>query len=277
MSTVNEKMTALANEVRELSGTTTPKSIDAMTSDVNDANAEVSSQTDLIAQIKNTVDNLPEASKPQELTLQNKTVTPTASVQTVTADGDYDGLDTVTVNAIPSNYIVPNGTKSITTNGTHDIKQYASVSVNVTNSSEDVTTETNAYTTKLTILETAVAALETELAGKASGGGESFETCVIEITYYIQGPDIPNAKIVYMSVEQNQIITKSIELSNGSTTSITCLCNSIIGIMSSFPPSSPYLQEILNGSNVSLVVYRITADKNTSFSIFLGYDPGSSN
>ena len=57
MSTVNEKMTALANEVRELSGTTTPKSIDAMTSDVNDANAEVSSQTDLIAQITAALEN----------------------------------------------------------------------------------------------------------------------------------------------------------------------------------------------------------------------------
>lgn len=48
---VNEKMTALADEIRELSGTTTSKSIDAMTTDVNAANTEITEQTDLIAQI----------------------------------------------------------------------------------------------------------------------------------------------------------------------------------------------------------------------------------
>jgi methyl-accepting chemotaxis protein len=48
---VNEKMTALADEIRELSGTTTTKSIDTMISDVDAANTEVSSQMNLINQI----------------------------------------------------------------------------------------------------------------------------------------------------------------------------------------------------------------------------------
>lgn len=48
---LNEKMTTLADEIRELSGTTTTKSIDAMTTDVDAANTEIAEQAELIAQI----------------------------------------------------------------------------------------------------------------------------------------------------------------------------------------------------------------------------------
>lgn len=61
MATVNEKMTALADEIRELSGITSQLSIDAMTDKVDEANAEVNSQANLITQIKNVVDSLPNA------------------------------------------------------------------------------------------------------------------------------------------------------------------------------------------------------------------------
>lgn len=73
--------------------------------------------------------------------LQTKSVsyTPTTSAQSaqVTADSGYDGLDqvNVSVGAIPSEYIVPSGTKSITENGTGiDVANYASVDVNVPSS-----------------------------------------------------------------------------------------------------------------------------------------------
>ena len=63
---------------------------------------------------------------------QNKTVTPTTSQQSITADSGYTGLGTVTVNRIPTDYLIPSGNKSITANGTGiDVSQYATVSVNV--------------------------------------------------------------------------------------------------------------------------------------------------
>lgn len=62
MATVNEKMTAIADEVRTLSGTNDTMGLDAMASHVKTANEDVDEQTDLIAQIKTVANSLPEAS-----------------------------------------------------------------------------------------------------------------------------------------------------------------------------------------------------------------------
>jgi hypothetical protein len=55
---------------------------------------------------KDTALSLPEAGGASEVTLQSKTVTPTKSVQEITADTGYAALDKVTVEAIPDNYII---------------------------------------------------------------------------------------------------------------------------------------------------------------------------
>lgn len=64
--------------------------------------------------------------------LQPKSATPTTSQQTVAPDSGYDGLSSVTVNPIPSQYVVPSGNKAITENGTGiDVSQYETVDVAV--------------------------------------------------------------------------------------------------------------------------------------------------
>ena len=101
---VNSKMTALADEVRTLAGTTAKLGIDAMTTNVQSANSEVENQTTLLAQAIAALEGKTAGGGSAAPVLQNKTVTPATSSQTVTPDNGYDGLARVTVNAIPSNY-----------------------------------------------------------------------------------------------------------------------------------------------------------------------------
>ena len=58
------------------------------------------------------------------------TITPTESSQTI-GGANYMMESAVTVSPIPSEYIVPSGTLSITANGVEDVTQYASVDVSI--------------------------------------------------------------------------------------------------------------------------------------------------
>lgn len=90
---------------------------------------------------------------------QTKTATPTTSAQDVEPDSGYL-LSKVTVGAIPSQYIVPAGKKTITENGTDiDVSQFATADVAVPSSggssytllhSEEVVDDGNTSTSKLT-------------------------------------------------------------------------------------------------------------------------------
>ena len=78
---------------------------------------------------------------------KSRTYTPTTSTQTeaITPDTGYDGLDQVniTVNPIPSEYVIPTGNLAITQNGTGiNVSQYATVSVNVTGGGANIDTKT---------------------------------------------------------------------------------------------------------------------------------------
>ena len=63
--------------------------------------------------------------------LQEKEATPTKEMQQIIADQQYDGLSKVVVNAIPDEYIIPEGTRNINQNGDFDVREKATVVVNV--------------------------------------------------------------------------------------------------------------------------------------------------
>ena len=63
--------------------------------------------------------------------LQEKETTPTKEMQQIIADQQYDGLSKVVVNAIPDEYIIPNGDINIIENGTYDVKDKINAIVNI--------------------------------------------------------------------------------------------------------------------------------------------------
>lgn len=88
-------------------------------------------------------------------TSPTRTYTPTESQQTDTITFDpnnYNGIQqvNVTVNPIPSQYIIPSGNKSITQNGSNiDVAEYATVSVNVPTGGSSMNVQTAQSTTRV--------------------------------------------------------------------------------------------------------------------------------
>nr|DAR32796.1 MAG TPA: hypothetical protein [Caudoviricetes sp.] len=78
----------------------------------------------------------------------SKTATPTKDSQTISPDTGKL-LSSVTVNPIPDEYIVPAGSQTITTNGTVNVTNLASVVVDVPNKTSEITiTENGVYNVK---------------------------------------------------------------------------------------------------------------------------------
>lgn len=64
-------------------------------------NSQLQTNNSSLEEIITQLNNMPDAGGSDPI-LQDKTVTPTTSTQTITADSGYDGLDTVTINAMPT-------------------------------------------------------------------------------------------------------------------------------------------------------------------------------
>ena len=128
-------------------------------------NSTISNNNLSIDELIENIENLPEAGS-GEVALQEKTITPTTSSQTITPDGIYGGLSKVTVNAVTSaidsdikasNIRV--GTNILGVTGTLEEK-------------EDLSTELTEQSSLLTTQGVTIEDIKTALQGKTAGGGE---------------------------------------------------------------------------------------------------------
>lgn len=113
------------------------------------------------------------------------TYTPTTSTQTATIepDNDYDALSRVniTVNPIPSEYIIPTGDKSITQNGSNiDVASYATVTVNVSGGGGGVGTLIN--TTSLGTLSTSSTSAASTNKTLSVTGYNDYDLLIVDIS-----------------------------------------------------------------------------------------------
>ena len=91
----NEKMTAIANETRFLIGSTDLMGLDDIAQNLNDANAEVDTQTYLLQQVIDKVNNLPEAGEGSaNLQTANVSITTNVNLTLITYTSIIDGVAT---------------------------------------------------------------------------------------------------------------------------------------------------------------------------------------
>jgi hypothetical protein len=128
MATVNEKMTAIADEIRTLSGTTGAMGLDAMASNVGEANGKVTTQVDLIEQIQTALEGKATGAGKElpELTNPGSAADLLAGKQLIDGNGNIvEGTIATKTSSnltasgaivtVPAGYYASNTTKSVST------------------------------------------------------------------------------------------------------------------------------------------------------------------
>ena len=285
--TVNTKMKAIADEVRDLTGATSTLTLDAMASNLSDANDEVSSQADLIAEIVSALESKVAGSEPE---LQEKTITPTTSSQSVTPDTGYDGLSKVTVNAMPT---ATQATPSISVDSagkiTASVTQSAGyVSAGTKSATKQLTTQSAKTITPSTSTQTAVASGryttgavtvkgDTNLvaeniksgvsifgvngsyegSGGSGSGGGSVETYTG--TIYKQRGVLGGGSIATAFYTNGEMVVCATQISSGSEEQITVAAGTVIVVSSGISDSSTNVT-FLNDETFGTIGATPTAD-----------------
>lgn len=188
------------------------------------------------------------------------TITPTKSTQTAVASGVYT-TGAISVAPIPEGYIQPSGTLEITENGTYDVTDKASVSVEVASDGggEDLQ---EVLAEQQQLIETLQETLNSKASNELNMG-----TCTVKIT-------VPSSSNYYVANEtvSNGIISYSITRSYTSTTiTKTVRCDSIMYIQASTIKSA----EVTDGEVVYLssgygIAYKAPSLNNSTANITLG-------
>lgn len=154
-----------------------------------------------------------------DISLDEISVTPTKSSQIFTP-GNKDGFSKVTVNAIPSNYIIPSGTLTITSVGERDVSAYESVNVNIPAPVVQARTVTPTTTNQVVEPQTGyqylssvtVNAIQTQTKTVTSNGtyspdnGKFFSSFTVNVPI---GDTINSEEITINPSETEQVITPS--------------------------------------------------------------------
>lgn len=154
------------------------------------------------------------------IALETKTITPTKDQQTYTPSNGKQGFSSVTINAIPSQYIIPDGTLMINTSGTHDVTSYANVNVTfpsqvLQSRTVNPTTQTQTITAETgydALRSVTVNAIQTETKTVTSNGnvipstGKYLTKVIVNVPI---GDSINSEEIVINPSETEQIITPS--------------------------------------------------------------------